>query len=175
MVEFTASIATCTHDGIDDPEACLDDNDDELCIDGLDGFEGEDLECRGHLRFDIDGFFGQSSVTSAELRVTLLSGTTLTTGELWQVECFTQETLTTGWPTAIQMLGPDLGPVLGAFDEGDVVMWPIPSTVFASDPQALCFQLIPSDTDTFADGVDYASERASKDLQPKLVVWYALQ
>ena len=162
--DVIASIATCTHDTIFDPTACLLESDGELCVDLSDGVGGEDLECRAHLRFDLYTVPTDSPVTMAELHLTVFSSEANETGTLWLVDCFDETELTGPWPTQTMMLGDDQGMVV----RDQVVVWTLPTSLFAPVPAAVCFQVAPTTT----DGVEYGALAAAERNRPLLRLYY---
>jgi hypothetical protein len=158
--EFLAAIAVCTHDEVHDPQACIEESDDALCVDQIDGDDG--VECRTHLRFDLGDALDDRVVVEAALTMVVESSFAPQTGEVWRIECFDAADLGNGFPVPLDPAADDLGEVWG----GQEVQWSIPASFFDGTPSSICFSVIP----TSDDGVEYYGADGTDSDRPVLRV-----
>jgi hypothetical protein len=130
-LELPAAIAECTDPVQLDPAACAAaDGPASLNVDNQDSdFAGE--ATRAWLRFEVPGQLQGLQVTSVRLRLVVTDHPDAQSnagGEIWRTEAFELQSLTQLQPALIELVSVNVGPVV----QGDVVEWPLPSTIVES-------------------------------------------
>jgi len=159
-VEYVATIAVCTADTVFDPVDCaVQAGVDEFTVDLADD---DALVATGWVRFDLDDTLAGAEVTSAEVVFTIGPGTgdgSLSACELWTSEAFDLDTLASGNPSTLELIGDSPGPVrIGA-----EVVWSVPAELVMAG-ESLHLALVPIST----DGHDIKD--ASSATPPRLVI-----
>ncbi len=159
-VEYAATIAVCTQEGIHDPEACAAQaGEDQFTVDGQDS---AGTIANGWLRFDLDEAIDGADVLSVQLVLRVGPedfDNSLQSGEVWRVDPFDLDDLSTGNPAAIELLAADVGAVMVDTD----VIFDLPTDAVGSG-KPLHLGLFPNAN----NGVDYRSHTSAT--PPRLVI-----
>ncbi|MBK9258438.1 MAG: hypothetical protein IPM54_01225 [Polyangiaceae bacterium] len=165
MLTVVASVAECISPTVLDPDICeAETGMGEMSTDENDSTTM--LPIYAFVRFDIDGTITNKIVDAVTLKLTVTDSSKAPgphSGEIWQVEPFSEADLSNGVPAKVG--GVPIGPDKGAVTQSQVITWSLPKNLAAPNA-GVHLGLFPLSS----DGVNYWN-RAGKS-PPELIVEY---
>jgi hypothetical protein len=159
-IVYAPSVAACIFVTAPDPAACLASQAPNTMGVDLAGSMGQEI--RSYLRFELDGQLSGKRVTAVTLEITVSmvpNANSSSSGVVYEVEAFTQQTLLGNVPMEVMQLAGDQG----AAALGMTVAWPLPvGSVAPNAPLYLGIHPV------IADGLDYENDMGMT--PPRLLV-----